>query len=182
MGKALALRGDYSSDMLRSLARASDDADCTRRLLALSIIYDGGTRTEAARFGGVGLQIIRDWVMRFNARGPDGLLNGKSPGRKPLLNDEQRQTLATLVDNGPRPSVDGIVRWRLCDLVRWVEEEFGIATSRQTLGRELRSMGYRKLSARPRHHAQQPDTIDEFKKTSQPLWRKSANVRRKGSR
>lgn len=75
------------------------------------------------------------------------------------------KTLAALVDNGPTPSVDGIIRWRLCDLVRWVEEEFGIVTSRQTLGRELRSMGYRKLSARPRHHAQEPETIDEFKKS-----------------
>lgn len=182
MGKALALRGDYTSGMLRSLARASHDADCTRRLLALSIIYDGGTRTEAARFGGGGVQIVRDWVVRFNASGPDGLVNGKSPGCRPVLNDEQRQALAALVDKGPRPSVDGIVRWRLCDLVRWVEEEFGVVTSRQTLGRELRSMGYRKLSARPRHHAQDPETIDEFKKTFQPLWRKSANIRQRGSR
>lgn len=182
MGKALTLRGDYSSDLLCSLARASDDADCTRRLLALSIIYDGGTRTEAARFGGVGLQIIRDWVVRFNARGPDGLVNGKSPGRRPLLSDEQRQALAALVDKGPNPSVDGIVRWRLCDLVRWIEEEFGIVTSRQTVARELRSMGYRKLSARPRHHAQDPDAIDEFKKTSQPLWQKSENIKQRGSR
>jgi hypothetical protein len=72
--------------------------------LALAAIYDGATRTEAARIGGVGLQIIRDWVMRFNARGAAGLLDGKSPGQPSKLNDVQRllsggmnQTLGTLV-------------------------------------------------------------------------------------
>jgi transposase len=58
--------------------------------LALAAIYDGARRTEAAKVGGVGLQIIRDWVMRFNARGPDGLLDGKSAGQPPKLNDERR--------------------------------------------------------------------------------------------
>ena len=51
--------------------------------LALAAIYDGATRTEAAKIGGVGLQIIRDWVLRFNARGPDGLLDGKSQDSRP---------------------------------------------------------------------------------------------------
>jgi hypothetical protein len=43
------------------------DAKQVRRLLALAVILDGGTRTEGARVGGVGLQIVRDWVLRFNA-------------------------------------------------------------------------------------------------------------------
>jgi Winged helix-turn helix len=48
--------------------------------LGFAAIYDGATRTEAGKIGGVGLQIIRDWVMRFNAGGAAGLLDGKSPG------------------------------------------------------------------------------------------------------
>jgi len=164
MGTAIPLRLDYSGSALRALAKQSKDADSTRRLLALSIIYDGGSRSDAAKFGGVGLQIVRDWVIRFNEKGPDGLINGKAPGRKLLLNDEQRQALAALIDKGPVPYLDGTVRWRLTDLVQWVWEEFRISTSRQTLGRELRAMGYRKLSARPRHHAQDEDAIVEFKK------------------
>ena len=72
MAAALPLRVDFDAAALRVLSRASGDANQTRRLLALAVIYDGGSRTEAARVGGVGLQIVRDWVVRFNSEGPDG--------------------------------------------------------------------------------------------------------------
>src|ERR1700735_1053129 len=75
-------------------AKRTKDGPQARRLLAVAAIYDGATRSEAAKLGDVGLQIIRDWVLRFNARGPDGLLDGKSPGKPPKLNDAQRQVIA----------------------------------------------------------------------------------------
>jgi hypothetical protein len=81
-----------------------------RRLLALAVIYDGGTCSEAAKLAGVGFQI--DWVLRFNARGPDRLLNGKSPGQPSKLSDAQRQAVAR-IESGPIPAVHGVVRWRL---------------------------------------------------------------------
>ena len=81
MGVALSLREDFDAGRLRGLAKRTPDGPQVRRLLALAAIYGGATRSEAARIGGVGLQIIRDWVLRFNARGPDGLLDGKAPGR-----------------------------------------------------------------------------------------------------
>jgi len=49
-------------------------------------------------------------------------------------------------------------------LAQWIWEEFRISSSRETLGREVRTMGYRKLSARPRHHAQDPEAAQAFKK------------------
>lgn len=164
MAAAVDLRGDFTAHDLRRLARASHDARQTRRLLSLSAIYDGASRTEAAKIGGVGLQIVRDWVIRFNTEGPDGLIDRKAPGQTPILNDAQRSALARAVEVGPTPYLDGVVRWRLVDLVQWVFEEFGTSVSRQTLGRELRAMGYRKLSARPQHYAQDPDAIEAFKK------------------
>src|SRR5690349_18583371 len=99
--------------------------------------------TEAAKIGGVGLQIIRDWVLRFNARGPDGLLDGKSTGQPSKLNDTQRQAIAGMIESGPIPAVHGVVRWRLIDLAQWIFEEFRITIAKQTLSRELRAMGYR---------------------------------------
>ena len=168
MGAAVQLRSDYSGDDLRRLSRASRDAAQTRRLLALAAIYDGGSRTMAARIGGVGLQIVRDWVVRFNARGPDGLVDRKAPGKTPLLSQTQRAALAQAVEAGPKPYLDGVVRWRLVDLAQWLRSEFGVSVSRQTLGRELRAIGFRKLSARPRHYAQDAEAIETFKKTSPP--------------
>src|SRR5215469_9197430 len=94
------LRQDFDASQLRGFARKTKDGPQARRLLALAAIYDGGTRTEAAKIGGVGLQIIRDWVLRFNARGPDGLLDGKSPGQPSKLNDGHRRALARMVESG----------------------------------------------------------------------------------
>src|SRR6516164_7495329 len=148
------LRQDFDAPQVRGLARKTKDGPQARRLLALAAIYDGATRTEAAKIGGVGLQIIRDWVLRFNARGPDGLLDGKSTGQPCKLNDTQRQAIAGMIESGPIAAVHGVVRWRLIDLAQWIFEEFRITIAKQTLSRELRAMGYRKLSARPRHHAQ----------------------------
>jgi transposase len=171
MAIPVALRGDFKASQLRGLARKTKDGPQARRLLALAAIYDGATRTEAAKIGGVGLQIIRDWVMRFNARGAAGLLDGKSPGQPSKLNDVQRQTIVRMIESGPIPAIHGVVRWRLIDLSQWIYEEFCITVAKQTLSRELRAMGYRK-SARPRHHAQAEGAIEDFKKSSQRAWMK----------
>ena len=116
MAAAVRVRGDYEAAQLRRLAKQSEDAAQTRRLLALAAIYDGGSRTEAARIGGVGLQTVRDWVLAFNAEGPSGLVNGKALGNAPLLSDVNRQALMQIVESGPIPAVHGVVRWRLIDL------------------------------------------------------------------
>ncbi|MBV8894134.1 MAG: helix-turn-helix domain-containing protein [Acidobacteria bacterium] len=110
---------------MRELAKRSEDAAQTRRLLALAAIYEGGARSEAAKIGGVGLQTVRDWVLAFNAVGPSGLVNRKAPGNTPLLNEAQRRALARIVEEGPVPAAHGVVRWRLmsafirgCDKLR----------------------------------------------------------------
>ncbi len=178
MAAACGLRGDMTAGELRQLAKVSDNAHQVRRLLALATIYDGGSRTDAATVAGVGLQTIRDWVLRFNAQGPAGLVDGKAPGAQPLLNAQHRQSLVKVIEEGPVPAVHGVVRWRISDLTQWIWEEFHISVSIPTLSRELRALGYRRLSARPRHHGQADDAIPTFKKTSGPAWKKSKRASR----
>ena len=173
MAAPVPLRSDFTAGALRALAKGSRDPDQTRRLLALSAIYAGGSRSEAAAIGGVGLQTVRDWVVAFNADGPDGLIDGKAPGARPRLNADQRDALKALVEQGPTPAAHGVVRWRLCDLAGILCADHGVSVSEQTLSRVLRVMGYRKLSARPRHHAQDLDAVPAFKKISPPAWRRS---------
>jgi transposase len=182
MSVPIALHSDFDAATLRKLARRSRDPDQTRRLLALAEIYDGGSRSDAARIGGVTLQIVRDWVVRFNAKGPDGLLTGRAPGAPSLLDERQRQALRQVAEDGPIPSIHGVVRWRLIDLAQWLFEEFRVSISKPTLSRELRRMGFRKLSARPRHHAQDPEAAADFKKVSPPSWTKSPPSRLAASR
>jgi transposase len=173
----IALRPDFDASRLRAIARKSKDGPQARRLLALAAIYDGARRTEAARIGDVTVQIIRDWVLRFNSDGPEGLINRKAPGQPSKLNDVQRTALIRMIENGPIPAAHGVVRWRLVDLCHWIWEEFRISVAKQTLSRELRAMGYRKLSARPRHHAQADGAIENFKKASRRVWRQSHRTR-----
>lgn len=182
MAAAIGVRSDYTSADLRRSARQSRDPDQVRRLLALALILDGGSRSEAAKVAGVTLQIVRDWVLRFNESGPDGLGTRKAPGRASILNDEQRSRLAEMVEAGPIPSAHGVVRWRLADLAQWIWDEFELSVTRHTLGRELRAMGYRKLSARPRHRGQKPDDIADFKKALPPVWRRSSRASREERR
>ena len=177
MSTSIRLRPDFDAARLRQLARESRDANQVRRLLALAAIYEGATRTEAAEIGGVTLQVIRDWVLKFNACGPDGLIDRKAPGQPPRLNETYRAALAAAIESGPIPAVHGVVRWRIIDLCQWLWDEFQVSVSKQTLGRELRAMGYRKLSARSRHHAQAANAIDNFKKVSPPFWTRSRAAR-----
>lgn len=174
---AIALRDDFDGDRCRVAARRSKDGAQARRLLSLAAIYEGSSRAEAARLGGVTAQIVRDWVERFNREGPEGLVDRKAPGKVPLLGPEHLAALARRVDGGPLPAVDGVVRWRIIDLVQWIFEEFRIAVSEDTVSRALRKMGYRKLSARPRHHAQNPQAIEDFKKAFPPAWARSPIIR-----
>jgi transposase len=168
----IGLRDDFDAPLLRAEARRSKDGAQARRLLALAAVYDGAARTEAAKIGGVTLQIVRDWALKFNAHGPDGLINRKAPGQPSRLTDTHRAALAKIIETGPIPAVHGVVRWRIVDLCQWVWEEFRVSIARQTLSRELRSLGYRKLSARPRHHAQAIGAVEDFKKSSPPAWTK----------
>ena len=167
------LRVDFDAPRLRAIARGAKDAAQTRRLLALAAVYDGARRTEAAAIGGVTLQIVRDWVMKFNAQGPEGLIDRKPPGQPPRLNEAHRAALAAILESGPIPAVHGVVRWRIVDLCQWIFEEFRVIVAKQTLSRELRAMGYRKLSARPRHYAQAAGAIEDFKKVSPLAWTRS---------
>ncbi len=173
MSAPIALRDDYNGAMLRRLAKASKDANQTRRLLTLALIYDGASRGEAASLGGVTLQIIRDWVLRFNAEGTDGLLDRKAPGGRPKLNGRQLQALREIVQSGPIPAIHGVVRWRLMDLAQWLFEEFHITLHEASVGRALKAMGFRKITARARHYAQNELAVEAFKKVSRPSWQRS---------
>src|SRR5262245_29637152 len=167
------LRQDFDAPQVRGLARNSGSpAFSTRGYLRWGNAHRGGQdrrcRTSDHPGLGVALQRPRSY----------GLLDGKSTGQPSKLNDTQRQAIAGMIESGPIPAVHGEVRWRLSGLAQWIFEEFRITIAKQTLRRELRAMGYRKLSARPRHHAQAEGAIEDFKKTSPRAWRQLRARRR----
>lgn len=174
MWNAIAVRSDYSSAQLRRLAKRSRDGGQARRLLAIAAVLDGASRAEAAKAGGMDRQTLRDWVIRFNEKGPGGLVNTPSPGMPPKLGPEHKAFLARKMDEGPIPAVHGVVRWRACDLSALLYDEFAISVSDDTIYRALKQLGYAHVSARPKAYRQDGETLTAFKKTSPPAWPRSA--------
>lgn len=165
MARAVSIRTDYTAAELRQLAKASKDANRSRRLLSLAAVLDGMSREDAAKVGGMDRQTLRDWVHRFNESGPDGLKDAWTNGPTPRLSAEQKAELARIVEAGPDPAKDGVVRWRRVDLQRIIQERFGVAYHQRYVGTLLRALGFSHMSARPRHPAQDRETVEAFKKT-----------------
>jgi transposase len=116
--------------------------------------------------------------LKFNAAGPDGLIDRKAPGQPSLLNAIHRAALVEAIERGPIPAAHGVVRRRIVDLAQMLWGDFSLSVSRPALSRELRALGYRKLSARPKHHARDPDSIEVFKRGSPPSWARSQRLSR----
>ena len=166
MPAAVRLRGDYSAEELRRLARRSKTVNQTRRLLSLAGIRDGMDRGAAAKIGGMDRQTLRDWVHRFNASGPEGLIDNWTEGPKPRLSADQLAQFAQMVEAGPDREVDGVVRWRRLDLKHVIAEKFDVDFHPRYVGKLLKKLGFSHISARPRHPAQDERIVEAFKKTS----------------
>ena len=151
MASAVKLRTDFSSLALRRFAKKSMDGNHARRFLSLAAVRDRMNQTEAARIGGMDRQTLRDWVHRFNQGGPDGLLDHKAKGGVPRLSLEQKAELASLVEKGPDPEVDGVVRWRRVELRDIIKQRFGVAYHERYVGKLLKALGFSHISAQPRH-------------------------------
>lgn len=166
MGQAIQItRDDHSAGELRKLAGESDDADVVRRLLALAMVLDGYSRTEAACNNGMDRQTLRDWVHHYNAEGLDGLKSRKSPGRPAALTNEQLQEFKTIVITGPDPAKHQVVRWRCCDLREEIARRYEVEVHDRTVGKLLRRVGLTRLQPRPSHPKKDPAAQELFKKT-----------------
>jgi transposase len=141
MDAAVPLRTDFSAGELRQLAKRAEDVDQARRRLSLAAVLDGQNPKVAASIGAMDRQTLRDWVHRFNDKGPEGLVNGKAPGPVPKLSAEQKQDLKRIVEASPDPARDGVVRWRCADLRRVIKERFDVDLDEVSIGRVLKELG-----------------------------------------
>jgi transposase len=154
---------------LRREAGRCRDARAARRMLALALVLEGGSRAEAARAAGMDRQTLRDWVHRYNAEGLAGLSDRRRPGPRPRLSPEQEAELVTAVEQGPDPDRDGVVRWRRVDLQALIEARFTVRLHERSVGKVLRRLGFARLSVRPKHPKADEAAQEAFKKAS-PSW------------
>lgn len=148
---ALSIRRDRSPAVLRRLAKAEANTRVARRMLAIASALDGMGRDAAAAAAGMDRQTLRDWVIRYNEHGLDGLCDRWGEGRPPKLADEEKAKLVEIVLAGPDPEASGISAFTREDLVRICEERFGKRLAATSMGRLLRSLGLSRQKARPSH-------------------------------
>ena len=172
---SVVLRGDFDAASVRGLAQEADDADQARRLLAIAAVYEGMSRADAARIGGMDRQTLRDWAHRFNAEGAAGLINRPAPGNPRRLTPEQEAELERLVEAGPAAAGLGhLARWRCADLQALIAERWGVAYHERTIGKLLDRLDFSHITTRPQHYRQDKDALEAFKKTSPGRWLRSA--------
>jgi transposase len=157
-------RLDLDARDLRREATRCRDAKAARRMLALALVLEGASREAAARHAGMDRQTLRDWVHRDNAEGLAGLRDRPHRGPAPRLTQEQLTELARLVEDGPDPEQDGVVRWRRVDLQAVIAQRFGVQLHERSVGKVLRRLGFARLSVRPEHPKSEPEVQDAFKK------------------
>jgi transposase len=138
-------------------------------MLALALVLEGKSRTEAAQAAGMDRQTLRDWVHRYNEEGLAGLSDRHGDfGPRRLLSPEQEAEVAAWVRAGPDLAEHGVVRWRRADLVRAIKARFGIVLAERTMSTVLRRLGFRRLVPRPRHPGYDAAAQAAFSATSPP--------------
>ena len=135
-------------------------------MLALALVLEGASREEAARAAGMDRQTLRDWVHRYNE---EGLHDRRRPGPRPRLTPGQEAELEAVVERGPDPDRDGVVRWRRVDLKALIEARFAVRLHERSVGEVLRRLGFSRVSVRPRHPKADEAAQEAFKKAS-PSW------------
>jgi transposase len=156
---------DHSAADLRWLMSKEKDGQVVRRLLALGLILEGHSRTNAAQMSGMERQTLRDWVHRYNAEGLAGLTSRVGPGPAPRLSEAQMAELRELVVNGPDPAIDKVVRWRCIDLREKIMQHFSVSVHKRTVAKWLREMALTRLQPRPFHPKKDAAAQEAFKKT-----------------
>lgn len=167
MGQAITITNlDYTAADLRRLMSRQKDGAVVRRLMALALILEGKSRTEAAHVSGMERQTLRDWVHRYNAAGVAGLFSRAGPGPTPLLTETQMAAFRELVINGPDPETDKVIRWRCIDLRDKVEHRFAVKVHKRTIAKWLNQLELTRLQPRPFHPQKDAAAQEAFKKTS----------------
>jgi transposase len=148
---ALKIRNDRTPFVLRKLAKGAQDARIARRVLAIANALDGMSRDEAARAAGMDRQTLRDWVLRYNAYGIDGLADRWNGGRPPTFTVQEQAEIVAIVLKGSDPEVTGISAYTLEDLAGICEQRFGKRMHPWSLGRLLKRLGLSRQKSRPIH-------------------------------
>jgi transposase len=173
----LEIRKDRTPAVLRHLAKSENNARVSRRLLAIANALSGMSRRDAAEAAGMERQALRDWVIRYNEHGIEGLLDRWGKGRPPRLETAEAEELAAIILRGPDPEEDGLSAYTLEDIVRISEERFGKSFHPASMSRVVRRLGFSRQKTRASHPLKDPAAAEAFKKSPAAAKNNSAYAR-----
>lgn len=168
MSAALVVRDDVEAAELRRLARHEGCGRVAARLLAIAGVLDGMSRAAAARVAGMDRQTLRDWVIRFNAKGIAGLHDQPRPGRRARMDEGRQAALRAMILRGPDPERDGVSSWRIVDLCRLAEQRLGVSYRPSGMLRLVKSLDLSWRKTRPCHPQASEAAQERFKKGDLP--------------
>lgn len=158
---------------LRELvAREADARQRDRYRAVLLVLGEQLEGDEIAERLGRSPRFVDEWAGRYRRGGIDALRPRKQPGRRPKLTAEQEQKLKQRLDAGPRPD-DGVCALRGKDVVRIIEQEFGVVHTLGGIYDVLHRIGYSSLIPRPVHRKNDPEAMQRFVEQHAPLLRRS---------
>jgi len=162
--KIAVTRTDHTTENLRALASRHKYRDCRVRLRAIALmIEDDLPRSEISRSVGVDVQTLRDWAIRYNARGLDGLRDAARSGRPRKLDESQTAEPVSLIEGGSDPDAGEPSRWTLGMLQQWIDDRFEVDLTVEGVRQMLRRLGFRHLSPRPIHPKANPEAQECFR-------------------
>ena len=162
---ALKIRRDRTSAVLRKLVKGESNGRVARRILAIANALDGMSREAAAQSAGMDRQTLRDWVIRYNEQGIEGLYDRWGDGRPPTFTREEQAELMRIVLAGPDPGTSGLSAYTLEDLAGICEKRFGKRMHPWSFGRLLKRLGFSRQKPRPSHPLKDPAAQAAFKKS-----------------
>ena len=162
-------RADHTPEELRDLAKRCNNGAQARRLRAIALVMEGCNRQKAAKSENMDRQTLRDWVHRYNESGPEGLLDRPGQGRKVFLDEDQLKAISDWLEKGPDPETDGLVRWRVVDVMNKIQASFGVKYSMDGARRLMRRLGFRHVSPRPLHPKAKPKDQEKFRENFQDI-------------
>ena len=162
---ALYIRKDRSAVVLRKLAKAEPNVRVARRILALANALDDMSRKQAAEAAGMDRQTLRDWVIRYNEHGLEGLADRWGDGRPPTFAPHEQAELVRIVMAGPDMHTSGLSAFTLEDLAAICEGRFGKRMHPWSLGRLLKRLGLSRQKTRPSHPMKDLAAAAAFKKS-----------------
>jgi transposase len=145
------------------------------RLQAVQLLKEGNEAAVVARMFSVSRAILFRWQQKYDQGGPVALETKKTPGPASRLSPTQLSKLyAIITGSDPRQLEFDFGLWTRKIIRELIRREFGVKLSEVQVGRLLNKIGLSPQRPLYRAYQQDPERVEEWKKSAYPKIRKLA--------